>query len=219
MQLGIWNIINFLFVEIRKHGFKQGLKMKNKIIFAIFASLLAMGMATQVSASTINVSFSGNGNSIDYVFESQEGLVEVGGPFAFISATYNVGGSSTRYDASNANLVLDEGEVLFFEIRENDGSNALINQMVFNGYLNNAGGFFGLNYYGDAIAPYTMSDNYSFSSLDEILYYSGGPTPFGDLGMTSVNVSTVSAVPVPAAIWLFASGLLGLAGVSRRQKC
>ena len=28
---------------------------------------------------------------------------------------------------------------------------------------------------------------------------------------------TVSAVPVPAAIWLFGSGLLGLAGISRRK--
>ncbi len=31
------------------------------------------------------------------------------------------------------------------------------------------------------------------------------------------NIS-VSAVPVPAAIWLFGSGLLGLAGVARRKK-
>jgi hypothetical protein len=31
-------------------------------------------------------------------------------------------------------------------------------------------------------------------------------------------VGQVSAVPVPAAVWLFGSGLLGLAGVSRRRK-
>jgi hypothetical protein len=28
----------------------------------------------------------------------------------------------------------------------------------------------------------------------------------------------VSAVPVPAAVWLFASGLLGLVGIARRRK-
>jgi hypothetical protein len=32
------------------------------------------------------------------------------------------------------------------------------------------------------------------------------------------KVSYVSAVPVPAAVWLFGSGLLGLVGISRRRK-
>lgn len=32
----------------------------------------------------------------------------------------------------------------------------------------------------------------------------------------NVDDITVSAVPLPAAVWLFASGLLGLAGISRR---
>lgn len=43
-------------------------------------------------------------------------------------------------------------------------------------------------------------------------------------GTWSVNAAagtlnyTVTAVPVPAAVWLFASGLLGLVGISRRRK-
>lgn len=32
------------------------------------------------------------------------------------------------------------------------------------------------------------------------------------------SVAYVSAVPVPAAVWLFASGLLGLVGIARRRK-
>ena len=32
-----------------------------------------------------------------------------------------------------------------------------------------------------------------------------------------VDVQTVPAVPVPAAVWLFGSGLLGLVGVARKQ--
>jgi len=47
--------------------------------------------------------------------------------------------------------------------------------------------------------------------------------PFVDFNanfdITSITVtSVVSAVPVPAAVWLFGSGLIGLAGVARRRK-
>ena len=33
-----------------------------------------------------------------------------------------------------------------------------------------------------------------------------------------VRLSVVSAVPVPPALWLFGSGLLGLIGIARRKK-
>lgn len=37
-------------------------------------------------------------------------------------------------------------------------------------------------------------------------------------GNTSIDNVVVSAVPVPAAVWLFGSGLVGLAGIARRKK-
>lgn len=44
------------------------------------------------------------------------------------------------------------------------------------------------------------------------LYSSGSGSASGDFEMT-----LASAVPVPAAVWLFASGLLGMIGVARRK--
>jgi len=36
-------------------------------------------------------------------------------------------------------------------------------------------------------------------------------------GSGNCSVTTVSAVPVPAAVWLFGSGMLGLMGLARRK--
>jgi hypothetical protein len=40
----------------------------------------------------------------------------------------------------------------------------------------------------------------------------------GSWNLAGNSVLTYSAVPVPAALWMFASGLVGLAGVARRRK-
>jgi len=46
----------------------------------------------------------------------------------------------------------------------------------------------------------------------------GDPSNFGNTQYLLSLTGTVSAVPVPAAVWLFGSGLIGLAGVARRRK-
>lgn len=39
-----------------------------------------------------------------------------------------------------------------------------------------------------------------------------------NIDLTSMTVTSVSSVPIPAAVWLFGSGLLGLIGVGRRRQ-
>ncbi|HED13494.1 MAG TPA: VPLPA-CTERM sorting domain-containing protein, partial [Gammaproteobacteria bacterium] len=45
----------------------------------------------------------------------------------------------------------------------------------------------------------------------------GDPSNFGGVNYT-VNAGGHVVVPVPAAAWLFGSGLVGLVGVARRRK-
>ena len=74
--------------------------------------------------------------------------------------------------------------------------------------------------------PNTSLQQYTLESIDISQFADGGshvlefysetfeasPTNF------FVDDVSISAVPVPAAAWLFGSGLLGLAGISRRKK-
>ena len=46
----------------------------------------------------------------------------------------------------------------------------------------------------------------------------GDPSNFGTTPYLLSLTGTVTAVPVPAAVWLFGSGLVGLAGIARRRK-
>jgi hypothetical protein len=45
-----------------------------------------------------------------------------------------------------------------------------------------------------------------------------GATAAFQTGGFNTNISAVSAVPVPAAFWLFGSGLLGMIGIARKRK-
>lgn len=74
------------------------------------------------------------------------------------------------------------------------------------------------------------SSPFATTTLDSVLPLSddgiGGipltSGPFKDfspnIDVTSMTVISVSTVPVPAAVWLFGSGLIGLFGFARRRK-
>lgn len=66
----------------------------------------------------------------------------------------------------------------------------------------------------DAIADLSVYNaGGAFAELPLIGYTGGSIT-----GANLVMVTNVAAVPVPAAVWLFGSGLLGLIGFARKKK-
>lgn len=70
---------------------------------------------------------------------------------------------------------------------------------------NSAGGtlFFGLTEFG--------------SSITSISYFAGSPDTDA-IGIDDVRYGTASVVPIPAAVWLFGTALIGLVGFSKRSK-
>lgn len=59
-------------------------------------------------------------------------------------------------------------------------------------------------------------DSYNLSYLATVPL--NDPSGLGGINYRLNLTGTVSAIPVPAAVWLFGSGLLGLVGIARRKK-
>jgi hypothetical protein len=68
---------------------------------------------------------------------------------------------------------------------------------------------------------------YNFNALDNVSYLAIGTSPrdtdlgsflAGGASQFLIHQIEYSVVPIPAAVWLFGSGLIGLVGVARRKK-
>ena len=70
-----------------------------------------------------------------------------------------------------------------------------------------------------ADTPLPLTGSFGFELLDaDVNTISAFVDSYGAISATGSEVPPPSAVPVPAAVWLFGSGLLGLVGVARRKK-
>ncbi len=83
----------------------------------------------------------------------------------------------------------------------------------FFGYPNTMTGFSG----GETMSYLSFNQSDALGTADVTGFTNGKFVIDTSLGKLSY-VGTVSAVPVPAAVWLFGSGLLGLVGIGRRKK-
>jgi hypothetical protein len=73
----------------------------------------------------------------------------------------------------------------------------------------------------DAVAGVTLGTLYSYVLLIDVLPDQSG-SPFGEADIDAVGAISsappVNPVPVPAAVWLFGTALIGFVGMSRRTK-
>lgn len=96
-----------------------------------------------------------------------------------------------------------------------------------NGFLGAFSGYSIVNSTGVLTSPF---HTHTFPPLQNVNYLAIGVSPhdeIGDLGLVSstggrsdfyIRELNLTAVPVPAAIWLFGYGIFGLIGVARRKK-
>jgi hypothetical protein len=70
---------------------------------------------------------------------------------------------------------------------------------------------------GSSIALYGITGDGSTGTVESYILGSAKLSSNGTLTLTG-NGTTTAPVPLPAAVWLFGSGLMGLVGVSRRRK-
>lgn len=81
------------------------------------------------------------------------------------------------------------------------------------------GGVSNIGFLADLAASkaYVLQTQYSFNLVGGDGYNSLSVGPFGDPEYCPPETPPVSAVPLPAAAWLFGSGVLGLITVARRK--
>ncbi len=74
----------------------------------------------------------------------------------------------------------------------------------------------GVEYTTDTMAlANALSTSFTLTSTTDVNFYIWDSYYLDNLGGISLNISSV---PVPAAAWLFGSGLIGLIGVARRSR-
>lgn len=159
-----------------------------------------------------------------FIHRSVPGFIIQGGGFTFDNnlvtaipkdapVVNEFGASNTRGTVAMAKLAGDPNSATsewFFNLADNSANLDTQNGgfTVFGQVLGN-----GMDIV-DAIAALSIVNaNGPFTNLP-VINYTGGEIQQNNL----VMINNISAVPLPGAIWLFASGLVGLAGAARKRK-
>jgi len=171
-----------------------------------WSALLALASTSQ--AALVNFSLTGD---VDFWADSPNDYGLDMGDTISVSGTFDdsalTGGTGTiSFGSGSGNtLTIMAGSMTFSETDDNQFASGYPRLSLL------AGGFDGLNYTADfGTISYFGSLGMAFDAYDEADNWVSGTWDAASFSM--------SAVPVPAAIWLFGSGVLGLVGMARRRQ-
>ena len=216
--------------------YKKVIKMNKKILSRITACSLVIA-GTQVNADTISFYLNQSNALLDGVNYAQvtisdsvdtagdvDFLIELLEP-AFTISGSNFGMQNFAFNYDDA-LTIDEQNIINLSSSDwkfSQGKNAGGGFGKYDIQLSGTGKsrteelsftITGVN--GDTIYSYAMG-SLLHPGADEFFAMHIAGFDYMD-GVTSAKFAGSSAVPVPASVWLFGSGLLGLAGIARRKK-
>jgi len=170
-----------------------------------FTNVGSLGVS-DMNALTFNGSVlygAGYGNGNLYTINTSTGSATSLGSGSYVSA------GDLAFDATGSLYLAADTSPndTLVEVNPTNGSSTLVGGIGIN------------NSYGLAFVDSVMYGVSSAGGLYTINTTTGAATSIGPItGITgAIYGATVSAVPVPAAVWLFASGLVGLIGFSRKR--
>ena len=166
------------------------------IIKTIAASFLALVLAGSAQATLVNFELTG---TVDSVTTSNSSGLDVGSTITASgvfddSVLTGVGLESISFADAGNDMTITAGSVIYTDALESTGGASL---WLFDNQL-------------DSLDYSATAGDFSSFFFD---FISNGQFA----GTWDAGTFTVTAVPVPAAVWLFGSGLLALVGLSRRK--
>jgi len=219
---------------------------KSRLLGAVCACVLPLCIASPVNAAfvlTIDDLSNGSGVDITVLDGDADGVITYNSALGVFSVLVTTGVSKPTINGPQL-LDLNSIEVsggagsLIFALTDTDysGSPAAL-RGIFSGtvptggsmdfdflYDSNNTEFGGTSFYNPGLdstnpiggigtgIPDVPSATYSLTIIAKVNHPGGSPTEVSSFD------AEISAVPVPAAVWLFGSGLLGLIGMARRKK-
>ena len=211
----------------------------NKLIkIALGASALTVSVATSTQVSAVTVVNGGFNDLTGWTLSNEAKLAETGGAAGWswttdlnnvvtstetITPTEGTGFGITygNFDAFAQTNIAIAGDYIF-SVKANALTGSVFTSSGLTRNLTN--GAFSL-FAGSASSPafdvITADDWMTFTWTATL---AAGDVNFGlrttDTGTYSIAFDefSITAVPVPAAVWLFGSGLIGLVGIARRKK-